>query len=299
MGYAFLSIALTAGMIKAYCGKKTSGYTVAIKDAMIANLIRMILCVVIGFALIVIQRQVQFMIPDFEFFAIAALSGVAVATFVVTWLLCVKNGAYMMVEVFLMLGVFLPMLAGRIFLKETIGIHKWIGMIALVVATLIMCSYNNSQKTKLSVGSIVLLAISGASSGIADFSQKLFVLKVEDVPISIFNFYTYVFAGIVLVISLCLVCKKNGRQGEVKSNPMLHKIFGYIFVMSICLYANSFFKTKAAIHLDSASLYPLNQGSALILSTLMSAVVFHEKLTLKCVIGLVVAFLGLLFINVF
>lgn len=75
------------------------------------------------------------------------------------------------------------------------------------------------------------------------------------------------------------------------------KMLGYIVVMSICLYANSFFKTKAAVYLDSVQLYPLNQGLALTLSTVMAAVLFHEKLTWKCITGLLLAFCGLIVIN--
>ena len=68
--------------------------------------------------------------------------------------------------------------------------------------------------------------------------------------------------------------------------------------MSICLFANSYFKTKAAGFLDSAQLYPLNQGMALMLSSAMSAVLFHERLTVKCILGLVISFAGLIIINV-
>jgi multidrug transporter EmrE-like cation transporter len=72
----------------------------------------------------------------------------------------------------------------------------------------------------------------------------------------------------------------------------------YIVIMSVMLIANSYFKTKAATHLDSAQLYPLNQGMALILSTLMASVFFKEKLTLKCVVGIFIAFIGLIVMNV-
>ncbi len=67
--------------------------------------------------------------------------------------------------------------------------------------------------------------------------------------------------------------------------------------MALCLFANSFFKTLAAQHLSSVLLYPLLQGSALILSTIMSAVFFKEKLTAKCIVGIVIAFIGLIIIN--
>ena len=45
-------------------------------------------------------------------------------------------------------------------------------------------------------------------------------------------------------------------------------------------------------------LYPLSQGASLIISSVMAAVLFGEKITAKCVIGLTLAFSGLMVINV-
>ena len=204
----------------------------------------------------------------------------------------------MMVEVFLMLGVLIPMVAGSIFFHEALRPSKWIGMAALIAATLIMCSYNNSQKRKFTVVSMLLLVICGTASGLADFTQKLFVRTLPEIPISIFNFYTYAFSALFLVPPLFLYCKKDWLNGSPNTNSMVSKIFGYILVMSVCLFANSYFKTKAAVYLESAQLYPLNQGCALILSTLMAALLFNEKITLKCAAGLVLAFIGMILINV-
>lgn len=67
--------------------------------------------------------------------------------------------------------------------------------------------------------------------------------------------------------------------------------------MSVCLFLNSYFKTLASGHLGAVLLYPLNQGCALILSAVMAAVLFKEKLTAKAVIGILTAFVGLLIIN--
>jgi drug/metabolite transporter (DMT)-like permease len=140
---------------------------------------------------------------------------------------------------------------------------------------------------------LLLLVLSGLTNGITDFSQKLFTKLLPETPASVFNFYTYVFAFVTLII--CLLFFKKEAAG--RQQPF-HKIFGYIPVMALCLFANSLFKTMAAAHLDSVLLYPLNQGAALILSTLMSAVFFRERLNSKCVLGICVAFIGLLVINV-
>ena len=294
MGYLFLSVSLFAGLTKAYCGKKTSGYTQNIKDAVTANVIRMFFCILIGFLVLVTQGNIRFLNLNSNMVAVSAFSGISTAVFVVTWLMCVKNGVYMLVEVFLMLGVLVPLILSSIFLKETIQATDLIGFAVLLIAVTVMCSYNNSQQKKLTVSTFVLLLICGVCYGLTDFSQKLFVTNLSQVPVSVFNFYTYIFAFVLLIPLLFLY--KMDRQQSQKSN--LKKIIGYILIMSVCLFVNSYFKTKAAYYISSAKLYPLNQASALILSALMSSVFFGEKLTAKCILGLFMAIAGILIINV-
>ena len=294
MGYLFLVFALLAGVTKGYCGKKTSGFLSGFRDSMMANMIRMGLCIVIGFLIVLFGGDLQALVPSGKLLLISALSGVFTSAFVVSWLVSVKKSAYMMLDVFLMLGVLIPLLASSIFFRERIDLTQWIGIAILFVAVIIMCSYNNSIKEKLTLPALLLLIVCGAANGIADFSQKLFVKQLPEVPASVFNFYTYVFAAITLVIAYLLM----KPQGQETGKANFKKVAGYILVMAICLFANSFFKTLAANHLDSVLLYPLNQGAALILSSAMSALLFKEKLTAKCIIGLVIAFVSLIIINV-
>ncbi len=150
MGYLFLMIALLAGTIKGYCGKKTGGLIAATKDALLANLIRMGLCILIGFAVVFFGGNTAELIPSVPLLAIGALSGIFTALFV---------------------------------------------------------------------------------------------------------------------------------------------------VMAICLFLNSYFKTLAAEYLDTVLLYPLNQGLALVLSTVMATALFREKLTTKAIFGILTAFAGLIIIN--
>ena len=58
--------------------------------------------------------------------------------------------------------------------------------------------YNNSIKEKMSVSTLILLIVCDASNGFADFSQKLFIKQLADIPVSVFNFYTYIISSVVL-----------------------------------------------------------------------------------------------------
>lgn len=293
MGYLFLLIALFAGVTKGYCGKKTSGYTTGFRDAISANSIRMLLCTAIGFVLILITEGLGVLIQTRDVLLISALSGVSTAIFVVTWLISVKKSAYMMLDIFLMLGVLIPIIASNLFFHEPIKLTQWLGMIVLFAAVVIMCSYNNSIKAKITPSSFLLLLVCGIANGIADFSQKIFTKQVPTGSTAVFNFYTYLFAAFVLAAIFFLLPKPTKAAG--KSN--IRSMVIYILLMALFLFVNSYFKTLAAKYLDAVLLYPLNQGCALILSALMASILFKEKLTVKAVIGIVTAFAGLLIIN--
>lgn len=294
MGYVFLLIALAAGATKGYCGKKTSGYVNETKDAMLANSIRMILCTIIGVLTIAFTSGIESLRTSRTVLLISLLSGAANSAFVVLWLLSVKRGAYMMLDVFCMFGILIPISGCAVFFGEPISVNHIIGIIILVIATAIMCSYNNSIKSKITPTSFILLVLCGISNGFTDFSQKLFTNCEGEASTAVFNFYTYLFSAVILVICFIVLSAKSKNERTIDLKP----ISIYITIMALCLFVYSYFKTLAAYSIPSAQLYPLAQGCALILSTVMSAVFFKEKLNLKCIVGIALSFAALIIINV-
>ena len=299
MGYLFLTLALFAGMIKGFCGKKTSGFVEKTRDAFLINIIRMILCTVTGIIVVLCSKHASFLIPDTTGLLICILSGVSTAFFVAFWLLAIRKSAYMLMDVFLLAGTLIPMLLSNIFFNESILLHQWGGFLLLLIAVIIMCSYNSTIKEKLSIASLILLVLTGIMGGITNFSQKLFVNLCSTTPASVFNLYTYIFSAVTLIVFYIIFTKTDKEQGVgISFATIPKKMFLYIVIMAVCLFANSFFNTKAAYFLDSAKMYPFEQGASLVLSSLMSAIFFKEKLTLKAVIGITLTFIALLIINV-
>lgn len=299
MGYLFLLIALLAGSTKGYCGKKTSAFVTKTSDAIFINFIRMFLCILIGLIMVFTEGNMSYMGINSRSLPIYLMSGVSTSAFVVFWLIVVKKSAYMMIDVFLMLGVLVPITLSSVIFHENVKITQWVGILFLFVAVYIMCSYNSKLKGKMTMTSFLLLVLCGFSNGVTDFSQKLFVKTFANIPVSVFNFYTYVFSA--LVLALCYVifvfCDKSGEN--IKFVPQVpNKMYIYVIIMAFCLFANSYFKTIAASYMTSAMLYPLNQGAALILSSFMSAFLFGEKLSVRAIIGIALSFISLIVINV-
>ena len=291
-----MALALLAGSTKGYCGKKTSGFVREYKDAMFTNFVRMVLCILISFLLLALSGRLSLLAVDLNVVLITLLSGVTTSVFVVAWLLAVRRGAYMMLDVFLMLGVIVPLLLSEFLFDEKIRLNQWAGLLMLLVAVVIMCSYNNQIKEKMSLKSLGLLVLCGIANGLTDFSQKLYVKTVADSSAAVFNFYTYIFSALVLLV-FYLGAKVTDKTGSSSETDVLRRVGGYVAVMSVCLFLNSYFKTMAAGILPSAILYPLSQGASLILSSFMSMLFFKEKLTAKCITGIALSFAGLLIIN--
>ena len=67
--------------------------------------------------------------------------------------------------------------------------------------------------------------------------------------------------------------------------------------MAFFLFLNTVTKTLAAGELTSAQIYPVLQGANLICSALMAHILFREKANLKSILGMSIAFAGLLIMN--
>ncbi len=173
-----------------------------------------------------------------------------------------------------------------------------VGIALLVVAGYIICTYNTSIKGKMTPKALVLLFLCALSTGVSDFAQKL-LTKTSEGDAAVFNLYTYLFAAIFLG-SCCLVFRaREKRTGTLEPlGKIIKPIIVYVVMMAACLFLNSYFKTLSASYLPSAQLYPLYQGCAVLLSMLMSALLFKERINLRCVVGVVLSFVALIMVNI-
>lgn len=319
LGYLFIVIALLAGATKGYCGKKTSGYVLETKDALLFNSVRMMLCILVGFFLILAQGNIAGLAMRKDLTAVTAFSGAANAFFVVSWMLAVRKNTYMMVDVALMIGCIIPAIGCAVFFDEPISGTKMIGFALLLAAVVLMAGYNNRLKGKMSPLGVILLVITGFSEGMLNFTQQIYKFRVQDETATpaVYNFYMYVFSALLLFLFFFLFvlydrkrpAKKSGdskeesKEGNKEGNKegkggLLH-VIPYIIVMAVCLFANSYFQTLATTvgTVPSQVLYPAMKGGSLILSTAMSAAFFGERVTKWSILGTVTAFAGLICIN--
>lgn len=299
IGYLYLAGALCAGIAKGFCGKKVSGAMQTFRDCLFINLARMAFCAAIGFL---------FALAEWNFFAlrldgtrvgIYLLSAVGMTAFCVCWMYAYKQDAYVFLNIFTMLGSIVTCLLSLIVYKESVGWNEWLGMAILLCAVAIMSKYNKEVKGKISWLGVVILIVGCLGSAVTDFSQKAYMQSVGD-SAAAFNFYTYAFGSVLLLLLQIAMSgiSRKGQGGVALTAAVKDKrhVIAY-FLMSLFLFLNSSLKTLAAGLLTSAQIYPVLQGANLILSGLMAHFLFKERANAKSVVGMAMAFGGLLIMN--
>lgn len=295
MGYLFLSLALAGGLIKGFAGKKISGNVDGFKDCIFVNLLRVLFCCIIGFLLICISGDFSSLTLSLSNLPIYIFSAISMSAFCVSYMFAYKVSAYMYLSIFGMLGSIFTCFLGSIVYNEQIKLNKWFGMVILLIAVLIMSKYNKEIIRKQNKAAIIILIIGAISSSLADFSQKIYMNEIGENP-KVFNFYTYLFATLLLLILLPFAKGKLRKEsGESLYNKKYIAICG---IISLGLYLNSYSKTFAASYLTTAEIYPVLQGANLIASAILASILLKEKITNKSVLGMLCAFLGLIIMNV-
>lgn len=286
MGYLFLTLALIGGLGKGFLGKFISNDVNNFRECIAINVLRMFFCSLVGVVVALCTSGLQ-IVTGYGLF-ICLLSAVSMSAFCVCLLYAFKTEAYMFLSVFTMLGTVITCLLSRFFLNESIKPLQWVGMGLVLVAIYIMSLYNKSISGKITGKGIAIPLIGCLGSAVADFCQKLWVINVK-LDGTVFNFYMYLFSFLVLLI-VSIAMPKAKQQ----SNIMNKKYVIICFFISAFLYMNSFSKTVAAVFLPSAQIYPVLQAANLICSAVLARILLKEKITVKSVIGMVIAFVAII-----
>lgn len=294
MGYIFFLLAVFAGLAKGYYGKKTSDFVTRFEYALLASKIRIFWCVIFGAILLlpeIYKNGFSVFVVDKSIWLICVCSGVITAGVIMLWLIIVRQNAFCLLEIFSLMGVLLPVVLSGIIYDEKVKTTQWLCLAILFVAVFLISSYSSQTRTKFTFAGISLLVIFALLNGLSDFMQKTFSnVSKGEVSVSFFNFFTYVVAFLFMRFIQFFVCKKDNKSEKIVVEK---RMYCYVVIMAIMLYFNTFFKTLCANYLTAVHIYPVYQGMILVFSTIMGAIFFKEKITIKNSVGILLVLMAL------
>ena len=200
-------------------------------------------------------------------------------------------GSLAIYSMFMMLGgMLVPYFYGIIFLNEGLTEAKGIGCILLTAFIVMQAIIQNESMAKNKSGTkkerITFLALCIAIfflNGMTGVIAKIHEISAGAVSEANFTFlYSLVTALVSLVLLLFLPSgkEKGGKAKEIASAMAKKPLFSMIG-LGIMTNTGNFLLLKAAAKLPASVQFPFTSGGVILLSALVSALVFREKLVRK------------------
>lgn len=289
MGYLALFISVVGNALKGYSSKAVSRHLSSPRQNMLINLIRGVLCALLSVLLILIGGQgLHALGTSAGTMVLFAVAGICTALFQYCWISAMDKSAYMLVSVCGTASFILPLIGGVTLLGEHLTVKKVLAILVICAAAYFMTVYSQKVSKKLTVGAAITLVGIALSQGSMQFLQKYYMSKVPNASGTVYTFYTFVFANVVFALLLMLI-KRDKTESKLPSRAYL-----FVLLMSAGMFVSTFFQTLAAKSVDAVVLYPLTNVGSLVAGTLMSTLIFGEKMKKESAIGIALVAIAIL-----
>lgn len=199
-------------------------------------------------------------------------------------------GSLAVYSMFMMLGgMLVPFFYGVLFLEEKISIGKGLGTILLVVFIVLQAVWQNEGEKEKKAGDsktktlfislcLVIFFINGMTGVVA----KAHSISEGAVNEGSFTVISCALTALMSFLILAVVCLKNRRETmpEIKK-ALRRKPLSIMVLLGAVAYGGSYLQLLAADNVPASVQFPLVSGGVIVLSALVSAFFFKDKISKK------------------
>jgi drug/metabolite transporter (DMT)-like permease len=202
-----------------------------------------------------------------------------------------RVGTMATTSICIMYGMIIPSVAGPIFWKEPIGLLQIAGIIMMIVSLWLIKEKASAVQRKTTKKWSVLAIFAFVLSGMAGVMEKIHQstkAAAEKLP---FVFVACVFM-LVFSVTARWITRKNTEKTDAGAMISLAALSGLV----IGLYSTV--NLTLSGKLDSMIYYPIANGGAMLLTVLVSVIVFKERFDKPRIIGTGIGLLGILCLSI-
>lgn len=271
------------------------------KQTVVSSMSLLIFTSVVGAIIYLFVSGFKVQFSPFSFWMALAFALVMIPYYIVS-VKVLSLGSLAVYSLFMMLGgMILPFFYGIAFLSEQTTWGKILGCVLLTASMVLQTvgqsgqQSNNKQKDKRKrllflVLCVVIFIVNGLTCVIAK-AHQINLSAINESSFMVWScLLTVVFGGIILLFNFI---KKGGKdkvlefKGALKMKSLL-----IISAIGAVMYTGNFLHLIAADSVPASVQFPMVSGGVIVLSALVSAIVFKEKLTKIEWISIVGAFLS-------
>ena len=300
--YLYIFLNVTANVTKGLVSKQAAKFLPNAKRNIVFGFEKELICLAASLAVMLKNASIHCLNVTLVEIAIFAVGGAFTAAFQLLWMREVGQSMYMTVSAFGNASFIIPCILGLAFLGEKFTLKTAAAFLITAVGIVIMYSCDGAakkqtDKKRITFSGFAMLLLLTVSQGISQFTQKLYMAMCPDARSDVYSFYTYLAALVVFAVTMAFTDKKRGSESAELCKSVFSDTWKYLLIISLGMYIATYFQTLAAKTLDAVILYPVTTALNLGGSTIMSNIVFGDKITVKSIVGTVLVFAAVVLIK--
>lgn len=227
--------------------------------------------------------------------AIASFSGLTIFASGFCGVYAMKSGTVSLNSMFATAGMLIPIFVGVIFWGDSVAPMQLVGLALFFLSAYLLISASKTIYTNFSFKTLLLLIGTMLANGCTMLAQQMFTHYVPDGDVSVFSFLSF---GIIAVLSgiffkLLPPAKKPGSKDSFRSLLICGG------VLALCVFVINQLATISTALISPVILFSFIMGGGTIISTLVAAIVYKEKISLKIALGIIIGVVSLIMIKLF
>ena len=204
----------------------------------------------------------------------------------------IKHGPLSITSLIISCSVAVPLIYGIVFLKEPVNCLLILGLVLLFLSIIFVSEPWKREEMRITTKWVVYISVTFFSNGFCMTIQKLFQMKDYGVHSNEFMICSLALTFLLLLL-LVLVCERKGLKKMLKTHGIIWPVF--------CGVGNGIANQVTmilAVVLPASFLYPMQSAGAIVLTAIVSILLYKEKLSLFQKIGFVTGVLAIIVFNV-
>ena len=242
----------------------------------------------------------------------SVLSGLALALSCICGIYILCQGTMALSSLFGTAGLIVPTVASIFLYDEFVSWYQWVAIAVFMVGAFFLAGGSKKIYGKFTITQLAVLVCSLLLGGTTMLMQKMFGMNVQGGNVSLFSLISFgssalLFAAVIPVLQLCnkkvmpsnethekfTLFPPTKEQAKLNKNSYLYGLF-----LAMAVFLINQLSTLSTPLIEAVVLFAIICGGATIISTLVGAVLYKEKITWRTVVGLILGIGSLVLLKI-
>ena len=228
---------------------------------------------------------------------IAAFSGVSLFFSIACGLYAMKSGTVSLSSMFGTAGMIMPIAAGALLFDTPVAPMQLVGVGIFFVAAYLLIGASKKIYANFSYQTVLWLIGSLVANGCTMLAQQMFTVYVPHGNVSVFSFLS--FAIIAVLSGMVFAVSSRRHTDQVDGSRFPRALIGCGIALAAAVFVINQLATICTKLVSPVILFTFINGGGTIISALVAAVIYQEKLTKKAALGIALGIASLIVIKVF